>query len=92
MLRPSGWDGRTSVFLLSAKVLDLWDEAWSAAATRQPGTESSAARHVVCALRLLLLLPVAACVVVAWLAAAGLTLTWRVLATPFRRGGGTTLD
>jgi len=44
------------------------------------------------ALRLALLGPVAACVLVAWLAAAVLATVWLVLAAPFRGGRPPTLD
>jgi hypothetical protein len=48
--------------------------------------------HMVCLLRSLLLLPVVACIVVAWLAAATLATAWTVLAAPFRRTDAATKD
>jgi hypothetical protein len=48
--------------------------------------------HAVCVLRILPLLPLAACVVGAWLAASVLTLLWAVLGAPFRRKDDLTLD
>ncbi len=43
--------------------------------------------HAVCAPRLVLLVPVAVCVAVAWIAATALSLPWLVHAALSRRGG-----
>jgi hypothetical protein len=55
-------------------------------------TGHSVAARAACALRVLLLLPVAVCVLGAWLAAMLLAMVWAVLVPPFRRNDRGTLD
>ncbi len=59
---------------------------------RPAATRHRVLTHAMRALRLALLGPVAACVLVAWLAAAALATVWLVLAAPFRGGRPPTLD
>lgn len=81
------------MFLLSARISGLWDGARPCSASRLSVPAGNPARtHMICALRLLLLVPVVACVVAAWLAATALALIWAVLAAPLRHGGGSTAD
>ncbi len=88
--------GRNVVFLLPARSLDSWFGGVELTRRNFPGARRADARHaamphLVCLLRILLLLPVAACVVVAWLAAAVAATLWLVLVGP-RRGAGSTRD
>ncbi len=81
------------MFLRSARMADFWAVDRPCAAARAAPRAGQAARaHAVCALRLLLLVPVAACVVAAWLVATALTVVWVVVVTPLRGRGGTTAD
>ena len=81
------------MFLLSARISSLWAEAGPGAApwTRSPAARP-ASRHAICAVRLLLFVMAAACVVTAWLVASALALVWVGLSAPARRNGGSTAD
>lgn len=81
------------MFLLSARISGLWGATGPCPAQRVAASAEYPVRnHAICALRLLLLVPVAACVVVAWLAATALGLAWAVVVAPLRRRGATTAD
>src|SRR5579863_3411406 len=90
---PPAGSGDHVVFLLSARISGLWEEARPRADLKVlPFARHSARAHAICALRLLLLIPAAVCVMAAWLMATGLALAWAVFTAPFRRSGGTTAD
>lgn len=89
---PQGVGG-DRVFLQSARTSELWFRARTYAMPRDRlRAEHPALAHIVCVLRVMLLLPVAACVLVAWIIATILAVAWVVLSVPFRRSGSTLLD
>lgn len=84
---------RHEVLLRPARTSDLPPEHRARVTEPDPGRGlHPALAHAICFLWLMLLLPLAACVLVAWLAATVLALLWAVLGASFRRNEHLTLD
>ncbi len=75
------------MFLRPIVVADPWHQAQSRAALPRPPAQHRALAHLICAVRLLLLLPLAVCIGVAWLAASVVAAVWVVAMLPFGRHG-----
>lgn len=81
------------MFLQIARTPDLWANIRThGAPQRRVRAKYSMTTHIVCVLRILLLLPFALCIVVAWIAATALAAGWIVLAAPLPTRDSTLLD
>jgi hypothetical protein len=72
------------VFLRPIVVADPWHQAQSRAALPRPPAEHPALAHLICAVRLLLLLPLAVCIGAALVVAPVLAAAWMIARLPLR--------
>jgi hypothetical protein len=79
--------GEFVVFLRPIGTAGPWHEAQSRAVLPRQPAEHPALAHLICAVRLLLLVPLVLCAGVAWLAASVVVAVWVVAMLPFRGHG-----